>query len=269
MFLLFDIGGTNTRLASSDGESLVQDVIFSTPPAFEDGLKILEKKGKELLGGAEAQKVAGGIAGRFAADMSGVAASRNLRGWENKNLKGGLEKIFNCPAVLQNDAAVGALGEARFGAGKGYKIICYLTVGTGVGGARVVDGKIDISAQGFEPGKQIINLQTGESLEEMVSGAGLQQKYGVASADQIKNPAVWDEAAKIFALGLNNSAAYWSPEIIIAGGSVINEWGIDLEKAAEYLQKNTKLSILPKIVKGELGNKCGLYGAMVLAKQEE
>lgn len=267
MNLLFDIGGTNTRLATSDQKGIIKESIYPTPPLFEDGLKMLSQKGKELLGSEAPQIVAGGIAGRFNLEMTGVVASRNLTGWEGKNLKGSLEKLLGSPVILQNDAAVGGLGEAHYGAGRGYGIVAFITVGTGVGGARVVNGVIDNNAQGFEPGKQIVDPQSGQSLEELISGRALQEKYNVPSADRIKDEKVWIEAEKIFSYGLNNTAAFWSPDVIVVGGSVINEWGINLNKAISHLEKNTRLSKLPKVVKGELGNKCGLYGAMVLAQK--
>jgi glucokinase len=66
---------------------------------------------------------------------------------------------LGCAAVGRR---CGGLGEAVFGAGKGREIVVYMTISTGVGGARIVGGKIDASAMGFEPGHQIIDACGGK-----------------------------------------------------------------------------------------------------------
>lgn len=159
MYLLFDIGGTNIRLAiSKDGKTFGNPKIFSTPKSFNDGMRFIKKEALEISGGKKIKAVAGGIAGHLDKNKTKLAGSPNLPAWVGKPLKRALEDSFGAPVVLENDASVVGLGEAVFGAGKGKSIVAYITVSTGIGGARIVDGRIDKSSSGFEPWHQIINF---------------------------------------------------------------------------------------------------------------
>ena len=97
-----------------------------------------------------------------------------------------LQDELSTKAYIANDTAIVGLGEAHAGAGKGSDIVVYITVSTGVGGARIVDGEIDRRAFGFEPGHQIIDIDNSickkcksGQLEDMVSGTATQHRFGV------------------------------------------------------------------------------------------
>ena len=178
-----------------------------------------------------------------------------------------MRKIFHAPVFLENDAALAGLGEAVFGAGKGKKIVAYLTISTGVGGCRIVDGKIDENSQGFEPGHQIIfsdkNIIT---LENLVSGTAIEKKYG-KKPYEIFDVKIWNNVANNLAYGLHNVAVLWSPDIIILGGSMMKKIGIPVERVKFHLSKI--LNIFPKpplIKKSKLGDLAGLYGALAHLK---
>lgn len=271
MTLTFDIGGTNMRVAVSvDGETLTNSKIVPTPKDFEQGIQILKQVSKELSG-EKIESVAGGIAGPLDQDKTGLVKSSHILGWAGKPLKNELEKIFNAEVKLENDTAIGGLGEANFGAGKGYKIISFITIGTGVGGARIVDGKIDKNSLGFEPGHQIIvpegnlcNCGGKGHLETYVAGSYLEKNYHQKSED-IKDPKIWDEVARYLSIGLTNTVVHWSPDIVILGGSVTQS--IPLEAVQKYL--NEYLTVFPKappVIKSTLGDDAGLYGALKLIK---
>ena len=84
----------------------------------------------------------------------------HLPGWIRKPFSERLKAELACPVFLENDSAIVALGEAHHGAGKGDDIMAYLTVSTGMGGARIVHGAIDVNVFGFEPGHQYIDFDT-------------------------------------------------------------------------------------------------------------
>ena len=75
--------------------------------------------------------------------------------------------ILLTDGYLANDSDLDGLGEATVGAGKGFNIVAYITVSTGIGGVRIVGGKIDVSTYGFEPGHQIIDAD-GSIYSEIV-----------------------------------------------------------------------------------------------------
>lgn len=272
MVILFDIGGSNMRVASSiDGQTLVETKIIPTPLDFEEGIKVLKQISEELSNGQKVEQVSGGIASPLDKDKSCLVISPNIKGWINKPLKLELEKTFNCKVILENDTTAGGLGEATKGAGVGKKVVAYLALGTGVGGKRIVDGKIDESSFNFEPGHQIIvpsgnlcNCGGKGHLEAYVGGSYIEKTYG-QKAEDITDPLIWDGIAKYLSVGLSNTAVHWSPDIIILGGSVSQ--GLPLEKVNTYLEEFlTIYPTAPQVVLGTLGHDAGFYGALELLK---
>ncbi len=269
MFLVFDIGGTNTRIAvSSDGKTLNSKVI-PTEKDFAVGIEIIKKVASELAGTEKITAVAGGIAGPLDKDKTMLVKSPHIANWVNKPLKQELENIFGCQVKLENDTVLAALGEATRGAGQGKDIVVYMTISTGVGGARIVNGKIDANSLGFEAGHQIIVID-GEPcdcggkghLESYVSGSGLQKIYHQKGQD-IKDEKIWDEVAKKLAVGLNNTIVHWSPDIVILGGAVMKS--VDIEKVKAYLKEYlTIFPNPPEVVLAKFDSDGGLYGALKL-----
>lgn len=270
MYLLFDIGGTNMRLAvSSDGKTLANTKTVPTPQDFKQGLQDFKNIADELSRGEKIETVAGGIAGPLDKNKTMLVTSPHIGGWVNKSLTDELKYIFKVDVKLENDADIAALGEATSGAGVGKKIVGYLTVSTGVGGGRVVNGKIDQNTLGFEPGHQIIfpdgdpcNCGGKGHLESYVSGTAIERIYGKAGQD-LDDPKAWDKVAKNLAIGLNNVSVFWSPDVIILGGSVMKS--ISLESIRSYLKKYVTIFPAPPEVEiAKLGDPAGLYGALAL-----
>lgn len=270
MYLLFDIGGTKMRIAvSSDGKTLGEPKIIPTMQNFDEGIQIIAQTANELSGGGKIEAAAGGLAGTLDKDRTMLISSPNIKGWITKPFKQNLENILNCPVHLENDADLAALGEAVYGAGSGKNIVAYLTISTGVGGGRVVNGKIDENSLGFEPGHQIIvpdgdpcNCGGKGHLGSYVSGSGLERIHGKKGED-ITDEQVWNQVAKYLAVGLNNTVVHWSPDIVILGGSVMKS--IPLEKVKSYLRDYlTIFPNPPEIILSKLGDSVGLYGALKL-----
>jgi len=243
MNILFDIGGTKTRVASVKNEdSFNEPVIFDTPQSFEEGFEKLSNTISEISKGEKVESIVGGIAGALNRKTKVLVKSPNLPQWVGKDLVGGLEKSFSCPVYVENDSARAGLGEALYGAGKGHNIVAYVTVSTGVGGARIVNGAIDVSSFGFEPGHQIIDADLsifpqaeGIDLESLISGKSVEKRVG-KKPSEIADDSFWDEEAKLLAYGLNNTIVHWSPDVIVLGGSMINEVGISVDKVVSHLK---------------------------------
>lgn len=270
MFLLFDIGGTNTRIAvSSDGKTISQIKIIPTSEKFEEGLHFLKQTSDELSEGQKIESVAGGIAGPLNKEKTMLASGPHVSGWIQKPLKTELEKIFSCRVLLENDTAIEGLGESVKGAGLDKEIVAFINIGTGIGGVRVVEGKIDRNSMGFEPGHQIIIPDGNDCTcrgkghwEAYVSGLYLERIYGQKAAE-ITDPDIWDKITRYTAIGLTNVTVHWSPDIIILGGSVSKR--INLVKLQLELEKYlTIFPTAPKIAYTSLGTDAGLYGALEL-----
>lgn len=276
-YVLFDIGGTNTKLAISDDlKGLKQIETFKTPADIEkvtEKIKLLitKKKLTNLVA------IAGGIRGLLNEAKTGIYNDSILHRWANKSLVALLEKQFDVPIYLENDTALAGLGEANFGAGKDLEIVVYHSVSSGVGGVRVVDGKLDEASMGFEPGHQVLDIDRtvlGENieptLENLVSGIAVEERFGTKPYDIPQADVMWNELAEYLAQGLRNTVLYWSPDAIILGGSMITgDPAISVDMVRKYTVETLNGFVdTPFITKGELGEEAGLYGAMSLIKQK-
>jgi predicted NBD/HSP70 family sugar kinase len=277
-YVLFDIGGTKTRIALSDDlETYGESMSFKTPKKFQAGMKEFEQAVAKILpDGVKVKGLAGGIRGRLSEDKSGIDNDAVLTDWRGQSVTGYLEGVYGCPAFLENDAAIAGLGEAVFGAGKGFEIVAYHTISTGVGGAKIENGEIDLATVGFEPGHQILDVdrtvlgdEVVPTLENLVSGTAIEERYKVKAYEIPQSDVLWKELAGYVAQGLRNTVMYWSPEAIVLGGSmVIGDPCIKIDD----IRKETVAALdgfvdTPYIAEAKLGDETGLYGAMAILKK--
>lgn len=271
MYLAIDIGGTKTRLAwASDGQTVSDPHITTTPQKFSDAIKLFEEVIPCLTDNQPIQGVAMGVAGPLNDEKSEVNPP-NIPDWKGKPLKKELERITSSQVFIENDTAMVGLGEIAKGAAKEYKdkIVVYLTISTGVGGTRIVNNQIDVSALGFEPGHQFVNYDSPDTycncgqaghLEGTISGTAFHKKHG-RLPEEIKDPDIWEETAHILAYGLNNVTVFWSPHCIVLGGSMMKD--IPLESTKKYLQQHTTIfPSLPEVKKAALDDLGGLHGSI-------
>lgn len=270
MNVLFDIGGTRTRIAmASNNQSFEQPVVVDTPADFEMAIELIVRTVRDLLGNQNIDKICGGLAGQT--DVGGkVVFAPNLPKWIGKNIVEAIAQELNAPVTVYNDTQLAGLGEVYFGAGNRDEITTYITISTGVGGARIVNGKLDKTASGTEPGWQYIFGQGQKSsrgtefdaLELFVSGTAMAKRYRVARAVDITDVKIWNEAAKLIAYGLYNAATFWSPHSILLGGSVMQS--ISIKQIVEHYSSITPpLPHTPSFHKAKLGDESGLYGALI------
>lgn len=252
---------------SSDGKRIAKPKILNTPPAFEQGIKVLKSTIKDQAQEKTITAIGVGVPGPLDKQKSMVINAPNLSGWNNQPLKDKLKESFGVPIFLENDAALAGLGEATWGAGKRYKIVAYLTIGTGVGGARIVNEKIDQNALGFEPGHQIIEAdKKTKTLENLVSGTAIESLYG-QSPEEITDAKTLDRIAFHLALGLNNALVHWSPQILILGGGVMKK--LPLALVEKHLRSIcTIFPKLPPLKKAKLEGSSGLWGALSYLRQK-
>lgn len=276
MYVLFDIGGTKTRVAISEDLQTIQAVEkFNTPLTYAEGIQAIIDAIKKLVPAGEIKGAAGGIRGPLNHEKTGIVSEKVLTDWVGRKITNDISSAISAPVFLENDTAIVGLGEVHYGAGKGYNIVAYHTVSTGVGGARYVSGNLDIASVGFEPGHQILDIDrtilgvhVSPTLENMVSGTSLEKRRGVKPYEIAQDDAVWDELAKYLAYGLKNTIMYWSPDVIVLGGSmIIGDPRIFLEPIKKYTTEVLDgLVPCPEIVDATLKDEGGLYGAMAILK---
>src|SRR4051794_491711 len=151
MFLGIEIGGTKLQLGLGRGDGVLTALWRGTvnPAAGSDGIRaqiiaaVPELLAKAGINRAELRGVGIGFGGPTDDATQTVIKSHQIEGWDGFPLADWVSDLLDgVPSVLGNDADVAGLAEALFGAGKGLSPIFYITVGTGVGGGLIVDGKI-------------------------------------------------------------------------------------------------------------------------------
>ena len=150
VLLALDFGGTKLsaglleRAALSAARPQWLDLRREWTPAAADAtyeLEAMTRLARELLAGRTPAAVGVSFGGPVDYDRGVVRLSHHVRGWENMPLRQMLEREFDASAAVDNDANVAALGEQRFGAGRGVDDLLYVTVSTGVGGGWVLGGR--------------------------------------------------------------------------------------------------------------------------------
>ena len=262
MVILVDIGGTKTRVAvSADRVTISGKETFDTPGNPKDALERIRTTVRKLYKGEPLEMAIIGIAGVCSPDRTTIVRAPNLPKWENIFTVSLASQALGVPVYFENDAALGALGEATTGAGKDCAIMAYVTVGTGVGGARIVNKIIDQTYFGFEIGQQLVSFK-GEVqlLEKVLSGSALEKRYGTSSKN-IKDENQWNEIAGIFADGLYNTILHWSPECVIqsvgtgVGGArivnkIIDQTYFGFEIGQQLVSFKGEVQLLEKVLSG-------------------
>jgi glucokinase len=273
MFIVADIGASNTRLGASKNLKKIDCFkIFSTDKNFFLEIKKIQETIDFFCKNKKLKAVVLGMPGVLNSSKDKLVKSPNLKKWENKNIVKMFSSKFNCPVFLENDANLAGLGEAHFGAGKNKKIIAYLTIGTGTGGTRIINGKIDQSFQTFEPGHQIIKFNgkkctCGQKgcFEAYCSGKSFFKKYKIKPED-CHSQKIWQNYTQKLVPGIINITVLWSPEIIILGGGVSKSPYL-MSFLKKNLKKELKILNVPLIVKSKLKDKAGIYGGISIFKK--
>ena len=197
--------------------------------------------------------IAGGVRGLLTEEKDGIQNDAILSKWVGKNIIKKLSVFGDVPIFLENDTAIAGVGEAMYGAGREAEIVAYHTISTGVGGVKIEDGEIDHASNGFEPGHQILDIDRtilGEditpTLENLVSGTALAERFGVKAYEIPQSDVVWDELADYLAQGLRNTILYWSPDVIVLGGSmIVGDPAISVDAIRKYTVETCLLYTSP------------------------
>ena len=286
-----DIGGTTVKCGLFEKDGGLLDKWEIPTDRTDNGKNIMTDVATAILSKA-AEKgilktdIAGigmGIPGPVLSDGT-VLGCINL-GWGTVNAKEAMEKLIGVPVYVGNDANVAALGEAVYGGGRGFDSILMVTLGTGVGGGLILNGKIVCGANGAAAEIGHIIVEPDETdvcgcgghghLEQYASATGivLMAKKRLALSDEMTALRKYDPltAKDIFDEAKNGDAihvaAVVDPVAFVIGGGV-SKAGTILTDAIERHYNHNILKALcgKKILLAELGNDAGIYGAASMVR---
>lgn len=284
-----DLGGTAIKLGrfTQDGTCLQSLTVATPQPATPAAVVDVMVEAIAQLDSAQ-QSIAIGVGTPGPADAGGRVArvAINLANWHDVPLADWLEAKTGLPTVLANDANCAGLGEAWLGAGRRFRNLILLTLGTGVGGAIILDGKLFVGHQGtagelglitLNPDGPACNSGNQGSLEQYVSVPAIRRRTGLqpgelgalAKAGDSNALTFWQIYGKDLGAGLASLIYILTPEAIVIGGGV--------SASAEFffpaVQAEIERRVLPssraglQLLPAELGNTAGMVGAAKLACQ--
>jgi len=266
-----DIGGTKCSIALIDEEGKILDKIY-TCAHVEEGEKgmvaMVAGHVKELLQRNQVKQsdlpaIGVGCAGHIRHSDGVIITTSNLEGFNNYPLREKLQSHFEIPVILDNDANAQAFGEYKFGAGRGYEDVIFVTISTGIGAGIVINGKLYRGMTGtagefghtiVEPASELVctcgnrgcimALACGMALPYMFEKKlkeGIQTKLKMPpnfniskingqtlkkglDMDDPLSKAVISDSAYYVGIGLYNLFQTLNPPLIVLGGGLTN-WG--------------------------------------------
>ena len=290
-----DIGGTKIAVGAIDAAGAVharRTIATDAKAGFEAGLERLTRAIDETLAeaGVDVAALTGiglGCPGPFDEASGRIENFYTLPGWEGNDIVSPLVARFGTPVRLINDADAALLGEALAGAARGARVALMLTIGTGLGGAVLIDGAILRGAASEHPeiGHLIVDPAGPECycgsrgcLESLVAGPALARAgaaFGYADAEAVFAAAeAGAEPAKAIIVRSTDAmeTAVWSlvhtllPEVILIGGGIGERHFALYHDAAERAVARAVLAPdgAIRVVKAALGNDAGMVGAAAL-----
>ena len=300
-----DVGGTTIKMGLFDVDGNVLDKWEIVTRTENGGVNVLPDIAKAVADkmaekSIEKDEVAGvGVGVPGPVDSKGIVHRCVNLGWDEFNVNDKLSELVGMPVMAGNDANVAALGEMWKGGGQGHNDLVVVTLGTGVGGGIIINGKMLTGANGAGGEIGHIHVQDGEPetcgcgnngcLEQYASATGVvrlakrilakTEKATVLNADSVTAKDVWDavkdgdevaievaeQFGKYLGEGLAAIAGVVNPEAFVIGGGVSKAGEVLLS----YVEKNYKSVVFHgsrdvKFTLATLGNDAGIFGAAKL-----
>lgn len=285
-----DLGGTAIKLGrfSEDG-TCDQSLTVATPqPATPEAVLATLVDAISQLNPSETVRGIGiGTPGPVDATGRIARVAINLAHWHDVPLADWIEAKTNLPTILANDANCAGLGEAWLGAGRRFQNVILLTLGTGIGGAVILEGKLFVGPKGagaelglitLNPEGPACNSGNQGSLEQYISVQAIRRDTGkepaelaaLAKAGDPEALTYWQTYGRYLGAGLASLIYIFTPEAILIGGGI--------SAAAEFflptVQSEIERRVIPSSREGlqlliaELGNQAGIVGATKLALEQ-
>jgi glucokinase len=290
-----DVGPTRTRLAIADlrGRRLAHR-IMPTPATLEPraALRRMADAVGELMLEAGAPKdallmIAAGAPGVVDLQRGTVVLAPNLPGWSNVPMRRCLEEALNAPAIVENDVNLALLGEQGRGAARGHDTCGFLFVGTGIGAAVLIDGKLhrghhfmagEIAVMCMGPQYVEVPYGTHGCLETLAGLQALASRWPEANGD----PESWlprlfqsaqsgserarraiDETASLLGIAAVNIGTVVDPSILLLGGALFANAAPLVARVSEIVRRISRAPI--EIGLAALGKEAPLTGCLLLA----
>jgi glucokinase len=278
--LAIDIGGTKFSLAAFRDDEMLLRESRSTDRAGGPQSMFAEiegiYRGWSEHQGFVADRCGIGFGGPVDFPTQTVTLSTHVEGWAQYPLVENVKRLSGAPAVMDNDANVGALGEAVYGAGGGCDPLFYMTLSTGIGGGIVTGGHIYRGADSFAGEIGHINLVpdgpaclcgSNGCFERMCCGLWLERDYGRPAKELLQNKDFVERYVIYLARGLKAAIMMLNPARIVIGGGIPKAGdALFLPLRAELNRQLTAWSRARRdIVPAALGDDSVLYGALALA----
>lgn len=283
-YLGFDIGGSSIKAALVKNSQIIKPKTENSPNNLEGLLDVMVKIKDKLTVDVDVAEIGGigfGLAGTLDIKREIMLNSSNIKYLNNQPIKKLLEeKLKPYPIKLEHDVHCFLFAEKEIGAAKNLKNVFYLTLGTGIGGAWMVDGQIVSGAHGAagEAGHTIVDLNQGLDWEELASNKFIKKTLGIESQDAFKRAQEGDKKAldTFVQLGLNlgvgvaNIINIFDPEAIILSGGIADAKEFILSGIEEGIKKFviSAAAKKTKILFSALGLYAGSLGAALLFENQ-
>ena len=209
--------------------------------------------------------------------------------WINVNILGTVKQALKVPVFIDTDVNTAALGEGTWGAGKGLNMFIYLTIGTGIGGGGILNGKLMHGLAHPEMGHILIPHDYSKDpfkgicpvhndcFEGLASGPAIENRWKINPKDLPSGHKAWELEAMYIAYALVNYICTLSPQRIIIGGGVMNQKHLihmvrrNVQSLLNnYIQSDDIINNIDNyIVPPKLGSRSGVLGAIALAQNEQ
>lgn len=300
MFLGIEIGGTKLQLAVSDGSGNIEHAVRYAIDASGGAPAIQQQIAtawESLENRNSIAAIGVGFGGPVDWEKGTIRVSHQVAGWSDFNLAQWLHGLTGKPVQVENDANVAGLAEALFGSGKGNKRVFYMTIGSGIGGALIVDSAI---YHGCTPGEVEIGHirlnKEGATLEANCSGWAVNKKVKAFIEQEphsilaqmsclhegpqalLLKPAleqgddtarkILEEVADDIAFALSHVVHLFHPDVMVIGGGLSLLGERLLQPIAQKLPKYVMQAFLPPppVYAASLGEGVVPVGAIQLAK---
>jgi fructokinase len=211
----------------------------------------------------------------------GLLISESKKGWKGTNLFTEFKSNFDVMVNIDTDVNAAAIGEYNYGAGRACSTLVYITIGTGIGGGVLINGKPHTGSFHLEMGHMQVpnpdNFQGicrihGDCWEGIASGPSIEVRWRVPSSEIPESHEAWKKEAELLASGILSIIANHSPDRIILGGGVMKQKHLYQKihsKINELWNGFTPLGIISDlIVEPELGSDSGIIGALILGQSD-
>lgn len=287
--IALDLGGTSLKgaIVDEDGSIGIKQT-EQTEGLDKDGVvaavvKMIEDLAKE---DKRITTVGMGMPGPLDPHSGVVLVTPNLPFKEPFPMKEYLEKQTGLDVHINNDANMAVLGEQWMGAAKGAKTVVMLTLGTGIGGGLIIDGKLFDGSRGLgaELGHVTISSdeQSGGNFERLASASALVKKAQEQIDPQISDALhvedlahegnemakkIYEDEGRYLGIAIANYINIFNPEFVILGGGMAKGWDLFEETMREEVAARAfpMIAQSAQILPAELGNDAGLLGAAKLA----